>query len=515
MKTKYITRYIIISVFVTAWLHVAYINRIIVIEPLQKFWSKEYTFEQTRDEIAKNYPDKLEEKYEFINLNGLYVRMTGGRKCNDIIKLKNGSLTTVIESYDIKSNAQQTIALKEKLAEKEIDYLYVQAPFKTNSELMPYGLVNEADNNANAFLAKIDGKVPYIDLRPFMTDSDEHINQYFYKTDHHWNPLGAFKAFQIISEYLQAQYPDETINGDYQNIDNWEIHRKENWFLGSSGKRTGIYFGGVDDLIWLTPKFETEMSCANIYRDDFYYGDYYKANIREYYITEQDYFMSSAYNVYIGGDFPLIQHRNASAPVEKKVLIIKDSFVLPLQTYFSTVFSEVDVIDLRHYTAGTLYEYIEESNPDIVITNINASAVPSYVVFEEGISEDNFNGNPITIYQNDEVTIEADDDEANKYVPIYEGVEAGKRYTFMCDSASVMKGNPLGVISIKLYDETTETFYDCSMLDVNYYEKKGSFKWTFTAPSDVSNLKILVYSGIAGRTNGDAIKLNNVRILQE
>ena len=512
-KPKYY-RYVITAFLVISWLYFAYVNRMIAIEPLQKYFKKEYTFVQTKDDIVLNYKEKLEEKYEYINLNGLYTKLSGGRKCNDIIKLKNGSLTSLEESCDTSGNAQKTVELKERLEKEGIDFLYVLSPFKTNVDLLPYGLPDSIDENCDIFLKHIDGKVPYIDLRPYFTDNAEHIDQYFYKTDHHWNPLGAFKAFQIISDYLQMEYPNESINGYYQNLDNWEINRKEKWFLGSRGKRTGTYFGGVDDLIWLTPKFDTKMSLLNIYKNEFYYGDYYDANIREEYILEKDYFMKNAFCVYIGGDYPLVQHRNTLAPVDKKILIIKDSFVLPLQTYFSTVFNEVDVIDLRHYTAGTLYEYIEESKPDIVIMNLNGGGISDDVYFNSGITEYTNDVTNNQIYQNDSVEIVAGDDSAYRYSSIYSGIEAGKRYTLLCDSVSVVQGDVDG-ISLKLFDKTTQTVYDCSMWDIKYCEKTNLYEWTFTAPADVNNLEVLIYSGIAGHTNGKAVTINNVRLLQQ
>ncbi|MCR5655584.1 MAG: hypothetical protein K6G07_08120 [Lachnospiraceae bacterium] len=514
MTRKYIARYIITAVLVIVWLRTAFVNRAIVIEPIRKFPEKEYSFQQVRDDIAKKYPADLKEKYDFIDLNGLFVRLSGGRKCNEIIKLKNGSLTSVSIPGDTAENARKTIELRNQLEKMGIDFLYVQAPFKTNAELLPYGLEDATDDNVDAFLSEIDGKVPYIDLRPYITDSGEHINEYFYKTDHHWNPVGAFKGFQVISDYLQSAYPDEKIVGDRQNLDNWQINKKENWFLGSRGKRTGTYFGGVDDLIWLTPKFDTEMSCANVYKDEFYYGDYYEANIREEYIQERDYFLKNAYCVYIGGNYPLVQHRNLLAPVDKKLLIIKDSFVLPLQSYFSTVFHEVDVIDMREFTAGTLYEYIDESHPDIVMMCFNGNGVVSDDLYGSGVNEYDADGDECIVFRKETFSIEAETDEAYEHATVYEGVKAGKRYTLMCDSVDVVKGNPEG-ISAKLYDEETDTFADCAMWDNGYCEETDTYAWTFTAPSDANNLKVLIYSGIAGHTNGNAITLNNVRLVQK
>ena len=50
-------------------------------------------------------------------------------------------------------------------------------------------------------------------------------------------------------------------------------------------------------------------------------------------------------------------------------------------------FNEVDVIDLRHYKAGTLYEYIEESNPDLVTMCLNGNCVTIDDFFDTGIKE--------------------------------------------------------------------------------------------------------------------------------
>ncbi len=512
MREKINYRYVITACLAIAWLYLAFVNRIIAIEPIQKYINGEYSFVQARDEIELNYKEKLKEKYAFINLNGLYTRISGGRKCNEVIKLKNGSLTTLVEPSDISDNAEKTIELKEKLEGEGIDFYFILSPFKTNSDLLPYGLYDAVDDNCDTFLRQIDGRVPYLDLRPYLTDNAEHIDQYFYKTDHHWNPLGAFKAFQLISDYLQSEYQNENISGYYQDLSNWEVHKKENWLLGSNGKRTGYYFGGVDDLIWLTPKFDTEMSFLNIYDDEFRYGDYYKANICEEYILEKDYFMKSAYCVHVGGDYALVRHRNASAPVDKKVLIVKDSFVLPLQTYFSTVFSEVDVIDLRVYNAGTLYEYIEESGPDIVIMNLNGKGVQGDVFFNTGVTEEDYHMTGEQIYQKDSVEIAADDNDAYSSASIYDGIEPGKRYTLLCDSVCVDKGKVEG-ISLKLHDKTTDTTYDCSMWDIKYCEKKGSFEWTFTAPAEANDLEVLIYPGIAGQTNGNTITINSIRVI--
>ena len=516
MKSNTIIKGIITGVVIVIVLNLAYSNKNLIEEPIQKYFAKEYNFEEAKDAITTTYVENLKQKYWFINLNGLFVRLTGGRVCNDIVLLNNGMLTDAnVASYDTTNNALMVEELSEQLKNKGIDLLYVQSPSKMdlNNDLLPLGLVNEGNNNANQLIEHLENNnVNVLDLRTDMADTPEHIKEYFYDTDHHWNPIGAFHAFQEISKYLQGMYPDEEINGYYQDIENWDIHRKEDWFLGSRGKRTGTYFAGVDDLIWLTPKFDTEMSFANIYRGDFYYGDYETANIREEYINEKDYFNRNAYCVYIGGDFPLTKHRNSYAPVDMKILIVKDSFVLPLESYFSTVFKEVDVIDLRHYTAGTLDEYILESNPDLVIMNFNTYGVSSEVLYGTG-ADVSLESNKTTEKIGELEFLKIYSAPENNYncQTLYNNIETGRKYTLKCETIEVAEGYT-DAISMLLYDSETQTTYDCDMWDLRYSNKDGQYEWTFTAPSEGNNLELIVYSGICGKTSNIGIEMTGIEL---
>ena len=45
----------------------------------------------------------------------------------------------------------------------------------------------------------------------------------------------------------------------------------------------------------------------------------------------------------------MVNHRNLSAHVKARILLLKDSYGLPIQAFLSTLFSEVDVLDLRRF----------------------------------------------------------------------------------------------------------------------------------------------------------------------
>ncbi len=519
MKEKLIFKLIGAIIVCTFIAYLSITNCNIAKEPVNKYLGKEISFSEAKEEIVNGYTENIKQKYAFVNLNGLFTKMFGGRVCNDVLKLNNGMLTPVeVEGYDMSNNANTIVQINNHLNDKGIDFFYVQSPSKIdmNNEVIPIGVTNEINNNTNELLSQIEKEgVNVLDLRENMVDTVDKINQYFYVTDHHWNPIGAFKAFQEISEYLQMFYPNEPIMGEYQTLNNWEVHRKESWFLGSQGKRTGTYFGGVDDLIWLTPKFDTSMSFLNVYKDEYYNGDYSDANIRDIYINECDYFGLNAYCVYVGGDYPLVQHRNNNAPVEKKVLIVKDSFVLPLQTYFSTVFKEVDVIDMRHYTAGTLDEFIMDSKPDIVIMNFNASAVTKDELFGGEVNALDISDydKSMLILNNENADILPNYSDDYNYISLYDGLKAGSKYVLECNSIDVLDGCTEAV-SIKLYNKDYTEFYDCCMWDLNYCKNNGRYEWTFTTPYDVDNLKLVIYSGVPGATKGNGLRLSGIRLFE-
>ena len=134
----------------------------------------------------------------------------------------------------------------------------------------------------------------------------------------------------------------------------------------------GIGFAGVEDFLYLTPKFDTQMSCtiadSEIYRE----GSFAEAALAMERITgKPDYYNSSPYDVHTGENYAHVQFRSETAPSEKKVLMIKDSFGLPVEGFLATAFREVETLDLRHLKDTTAVEMIENFRPDVVIVMYN------------------------------------------------------------------------------------------------------------------------------------------------
>ncbi|MTM42708.1 hypothetical protein GMA50_06240, partial [Turicibacter sanguinis] len=68
-----------------------------------------------------------------------------------------------------------------------------------------------------------------------------------------------------------------------------------------------------------------------------------------------------------------------------KILMIKDSFMLPLAAFLSTTVGEMKLIDLRYYEGGSLYELVPMYQPDIVLVSVSPSnLVPEFFNFSKG-----------------------------------------------------------------------------------------------------------------------------------
>ena len=492
-------------------------NYKIVSEPLRKLIRNDLSFDDFIDEVQEGYvSNSFFHKNDFVNLNGAFARLTGRRTLNEVVKLNNGMLGRTLSNVDTTALTNGISGFSDYLREQNIPFLYIQMPEKEYLDGQSHlrGVTSYGNKTADDLLFQLSvGDVETLDLRPLLSQTPEMLEQYFYKTDHHWNSDGAFVGFQELLSRLHELFPDGNIDLTYAQADQWERHEIDNWFLGTLGKRVGIYFGGTDPLIWHTPMFETEMSCAIPDYSKFYRGDFNEVNIRTKFIEEKDYFGWTAYSVYIGGDYPLVQHRNLNAPSSLKLLVLKDSFSRPLHPFLSTVFQEIDVIDPRSFTECSIAEYVERTEPDIVILAINPGTFSNTSYQDFGVEEVIFSHAEESVYETvvqQDIEVEAGDNK-NNYTAY--PLEANNFYCVSFDGVDILEGQPEGV-GLRLYNKTTQTVLENVMFDLAYCEATNGFHWTFRTLDTQDELELLFYAGIYGSTEGNGVIYRNV-ILEE
>lgn len=384
--------------FLTVWFSIS--NFQVISGSISDLLENRCTLREFIENITADFKSAdLFHKDDLITLNGLYGRLSGRRYYNNIILLNNGMLTG--DDISLKQNQEgidirttSILSFKNYISELGGYFLFVQLPSKYDmkNELMPQGYSSQIPQDTEILMNAFEySGIELIDMLPDLSQTGEDIETNFYRTDHHWKPTAAFKTFQRIIQHLQKIYPEENYGTFITDQNNWTVHEIPNQFLGSRGKRVGQLFSGMDSLEWLTPNFETNLYFYIPHLNSFYSGSYEHVFIRdEYTKPDNEKLHKNHYVIHVGEDYPLTISRNMNSLSEQKLLLIKDSFDLPLLTYLSLIFHDVHVIDPRHYKSSSIYDYVAQFKPDIVIMAITSTSLTDYEYFHLSNGENPF-----------------------------------------------------------------------------------------------------------------------------
>lgn len=355
---------------------------------LYAYWEKS-TFDTYVDVIDEQYHSMLstdreyaflQNKGTYINLNGLMAKLMGQPMMNDRLTLKNGHLASVrfwqYPDEEIRAAADNIRTFFQKQKEKGGSFLFVMCPSQIAKyeDLLPVGYTDTTNETADRLLALLeDAGVPYLDLRESMREEGMMVTDTYFVTDHHWYPQTGFWAYTKILEKLARLEIISPVDSFFTDICNYDFVTYEDSFLGSSGKRTGIYYAGVDDSIFIHPKFETDISITIEERMLNLRGRFedicYNTDVTPDY-SNPDYFYDNMYGLYGWGDSQVTQWRNENAPETGKFMLIGESFGNIPFSLMSIYLSSCDEVDMRYF-AKDFQAYYEEYDPDTVILEVN------------------------------------------------------------------------------------------------------------------------------------------------
>lgn len=313
-------------------------------------------------------------KTKFIELNGLFNKVLGKRVVDDVdksynvAKLDNGYLAFTNPKIDVNGYSDKTIAFNKFLAEKNIPLLYIQAPYKISKydPQLPTGFVNYTNENDDNLLAQLSkANVNTLDLREEIVKDNLNHYDMFFKTDHHWIPKSGLWAAKKVSNLLRDNYGFKINEEDYDS-NNYNFNTYKNWFLGSQGKRVGVTYGGDDDIDIITPKFKTDFNFSVPSLGLNRHGEFKDTMYSYMQVDKKDYYNLNPYEAYIGGNYDLNLITNSNNPNNKRILLVRDSFSCVMSPFLAMSCKNLDIIDLRYYTAS-IKSYIDKNKPDIVI----------------------------------------------------------------------------------------------------------------------------------------------------
>jgi len=290
----------------------------------------------------------------------------------ELYKTTYGQITYAVPKQDVSEELESIYRLKKELDKHDIPLLYVQAPFKLPSgePQLPKNGKDYANENADRFLKGLDAaEIDYLDLRQNYWSKGMTQNQLFFNTDHHWTINGAFLSYQEIADTLNGEYGFR-IDERYTDLNNYNQEVFKDYYLGSMGRRVGEPYAGTDDFTLITPKFDTNYT---VYERDYgaekiFEGDFREAVLTNAYLAEGTPPETNRYAVY-HGDNAELQFVNHNIQ-RGKILLIKDSFGLPIYSFLSTGVKEVRALDVRLFQ-DSVVEYAEKYDPDVVIILYN------------------------------------------------------------------------------------------------------------------------------------------------
>lgn len=348
-------------------------------KPLAESGNVRQMIEEAENRIQENFKSRN----NWINVNGLFQRMLGTTVIRDaggttVYKLKNGQTIYGQNKRDVNYFVENLKNLYSLAQKQEMDFLYIQLPFKIESDdMMPLGVEEFANDDANELIRRLrQQSIPCMDIRESIREAGLKHDTLFFNTDQHWKPHAALWAAGLIAKRLKEDCGysiDETLF----DIRNYKIETKENWFLGSFGKRTGAWYAGVDDFDIITPEFETSYKFVARSRNGDRIkrkGPFSKALLKHAFLDKKDYFGVNTYAGYTGGDYARNTVLNYKAPNDKKILLVRDSFSCAMMPFLTMGAEEITTIDLRHYKKQSLADYIRQGDFDTVLVAYNPSA---------------------------------------------------------------------------------------------------------------------------------------------
>lgn len=306
-------------------------------------------------------------KNNYVNINGAMGRFLNQHEINDVVKMTNGYLTGTTEplSEDVVADyANKTGEFSKSLKDRGIDYLYVTLPHMCDKydNKMPIGITDNTNiilDDLNAAMQK--NRVQTIDLRDELHEADLTTYDIFFKTDHHWTMQGGYFAYLELLRYISEKYDIDT-SVKPSDIDNYIITTHNNNFLGSNGRRTGVYYTGLDDFSLMEPKYDTKIT--NLDSDTS--GTLSDMMFRKERFTEGDYFSRYTYDTVlapVSGNW-----KNSDAPIEKNIVIVGDSMSKAVIPFLVLTFKNVLFVNNADSVSVIDDNYLEKYSPDIIIS---------------------------------------------------------------------------------------------------------------------------------------------------
>lgn len=195
---------------------------------------------------------------------------------------------------------------------------------------------------------------PLLDLTAVMSDPATRLGSY-YLTDHHWTPQGALRALTAIDDAAAGM---GVRLGPLPPL----VDKQYGDYFGSLARRvTAAGTPAADTMVIPTPSAWRGRLCRAsgcippVFPKLANSGDLY----------------ANKYDAFLGGDVGYQEFVNKDPAARGTVMVLKDSFGLPLVTYLAQQAKRVIAVDERAYDGPDIVSLVKSEHPDLVVVAHN------------------------------------------------------------------------------------------------------------------------------------------------
>lgn len=322
------------------------------------------------NKYEKYFNDHLVLRDQFTHLSVVKDLILNKTNINNKYVIDNKDIleepTKRVSSQELSSTINKVTKFKQEVEQLDKDFIYIMTPRKTTIQqyLFPNYIqsLQKDLEQPHYFLKQLeDNDIATINILDYYLTNftEQELEEFYFRTDHHWNSIGAYNAFKyIISEVSKLDHGIEyTIKDeDYKTtiVDNIK-------FLGSHNKQLfeEIPYEKEIPYVHLNKECvkqyfllennqikevnEKKIFAKNINKNGFItYADAYTDDLTYYKIINKDF------------------------KIDKKIIIFKDSYQNAMTLLLSDIFKEVEVVDVRHTGKKPAINFVKESNANIV-----------------------------------------------------------------------------------------------------------------------------------------------------
>ena len=194
-----------------------------------------------------------------------------------------------------------------------------------------------------------------------ITPLSQHLAEPIYcRTDHHWQPLGAYYAAEAFAQAAGVPFAD---------ISSFEERHVPGGFLGTIYAETmsADLLNDPDDFVYYVP--------SNDYTAYYYDTAYNLDNIYPFFLNfDQELYPGSAYSTFMGADNKIVRVET-DVDNGRVLAVFKDSYGNAEIPFYMNSFQEIYVLDVRYFDLNAIDFLKEHGVTDLLFTlNIHSAA---------------------------------------------------------------------------------------------------------------------------------------------